>query len=196
MAAVSLAIIGKHNEPLYLREFGHDANSLDEAELFGLSSSSSSSNNASSISLRQEFILHAALDRFEQLNGPPPGFAWRQQQQQQQQQPQQSPTNPSTTTTTTTTRPPQSDPQFVGLLGPCEDLNLYAWMTTTHIKFLVAVQDAELDGDVVGLLRRLHRVYVEYRLNPMIALTEGPIQSKRFDAQVQQTIEAFNQSIM
>jgi hypothetical protein len=195
MAAVSLAIIGKHNEPLYLREFSHGDTRLDEAELFGLSSSGSSSNatggdsgnakhgGASSISLRQEFILHAALDRFEQLNGPPPGFAWRHQP------PPQSPTN-------TTTRPSQTDPQFVGLLGPCEDLNLYGWMTTTRIKFLVAVQDAELDGDVVGLLRRLHQAYVEYRLNPMIALTEGPIQSKRFDAQVQQTMEAFNQSIM
>ena len=68
-------------------------------------------------------------------------------------------------------------------------------MTTTQIKFLVAIQDAEIDGDIVGLLRRLHQTYVEYRLNPLGQLT-GPIQSKRFDEKVRQTIESYNRSVM
>ena len=71
----------------------------------------------------------------------------------------------------------------------------YGWMTTTQIKFLVAIQDAEIDGDIVGLLRRLHQTYVEYRLNPLGQLT-GPIQSKRFDEKVRQTIESYNRSVM
>eukprot|EP00977_Amphora_coffeiformis_P009124 scaffold2069_cov187-Amphora_coffeaeformis.AAC.41 len=196
MSAVSLAIIGKGNEPLYLCEFGSDDELReDDAALFGLetpSSSSSNNNNNNNnnnsggegkrkmCSLRQEFILHAALDRFVELNGPPPGFAWRHniaaQYQQQQQQ-------------------VVPDPQFVGLLGPWEDLRLYGWMTTTQIKFLVAIQDAEIDGDIVGLLRKLHQIYVEYRLNPLGPLT-GPIQSTRFDEKVRRTIEAYNRSVM
>ena len=196
MSAVSLAIIGKGNEPLYLREFGsEDEVADDDAALFGLTSSSSSNGTAADAttqrssdtgcSLRQEFILHAALDRFVQLNGPPPGFAWRHH----------------TAASAQHTPVPgmavnaDSDPQFVGLLGPWEDLRLYGWMTTTQIKFLVAIQDAEIDGDVVGLLRRLHQTYVEYRLNPLGQLT-GPIQSKRFDEKVRQTIESYNRSVM
>lgn len=203
MSAVSLAIIGKGNEPLYLREFGMEEH-VDDAELFNLSGGGGVGNNATeagdssdgnndnndnkpttsegTCSLRQEFVLHAALDRFEQLNGPPPGFAWRQQQQQQYQA--AVPLNSHNT-----------DPQFVGLLGPWEDLRLYGWMTTTQIKFLVAIQDAEIDGDIVGLLRRLHQTYVEYRLNPLGSLN-GPIISKRFDEKVRQTVESYNRSVM
>ena len=235
MAAVSLAIIGKGNEPLYLREFplltdmmsqddgggttssstGSSSSSSsidnDDAALFGLRSSNTSNNNndttdtssstspttQKACSLRQEFILHAALDRFVQLNGPPPGFAWRHY---------------SGATTATPTHPSSSwnnsnsnnHPQFVGLLGPWEDLLLYGWMTTTQIKFIVAIQDTtttttnhnDNDNDVVvRLLRRLHALYVEYRLNPLGPLT-GPIQSKRFDAKVQQTIQAYNRSVI
>ena len=200
MSAVSLAIIGKGNEPLYLREFGSEEGLDDDAALFGLSSSGTTTNNTegatanknagtsaiTGCSLRQEFILHAALDRFVQLNGPPPGFAWRHNHNNAaEQQPPQAQSMLSG----------ETDPQFVGLLGPWEDLRLYGWMTTTQIKFLVAIQDAEIDGDIVGLLRRLHQAYVEYRLNPLGPLT-GPIQSKRFDEKVRQTIESYNRSVM
>ena len=188
MSAVSLAIIGKGNEPLYLREFcGSEQD--DDAALFGLGGGNATAtqrNSDTGCSLRQEFILHAALDRFVQLNGPPPGFAWRHYTAASAQQ--HAPV-PGTAVNA------DSDPQFVGLLGPWEDLRLYGWMTTTQIKFLVAIQDAEIDGDVVGLLRRLHQTYVEYRLNPLGQLT-GPIQSKRFDEKVRQTIESYNRSVM
>ena len=175
MSAVSLGIIGKGNEPLYLRDFS-GATTVDDAALFGLTSdedggTTSSFSPTSTISLRQEFILHAALDRFVQVNGPPPGFAWRH----------------NVTPTTT------DDPQFVGLLGPWEDWLVYGWMTTTQIKFLVALQDNGEDTkqNAAGLLRQLHKLYVEYRLNPLGPLT-GPIVSKRFDEKVRQTIEGYN----
>jgi len=116
MAAVSLAILGKDNDPLYVREFFRgrssggdgDDHGIAEEELFGLVPPSangggsaaasdeeeeeesgnvplgtrgSSNNSNDSCSLRQQFVLHAALDRFEQLSGPPPGYAWRKQGQ-------------------------------------------------------------------------------------------------------------------
>jgi len=105
MSVISLAIIGKNNTPLYLREFfdEDDDSSRDlitsEAELFGLPKPPSST--GSSCSLRQQFLLHAALDRFEQLSGPPPGNAWRK---------------PGVMGT---------DAMFVGLLCPVEDMRIY-----------------------------------------------------------------------
>ena len=155
---ISLAIIGKNNEPLYLREFvdrktGQRRDLVDEAELFGLAPSalgedtgaepeqeqstvdtgSSDEDDDSGIgdtipsfrsvpvSLKQEFLLHAAVDRFEQLSGPPPGLAWRRN--------------------TNTAQTNDSNPMYMGLLYPVEDLRVYAYCTTTQIKFFCVVVD-------------------------------------------------------
>jgi hypothetical protein len=151
MSAISLAVIGKGNEPLYLRDFCENVMRDDwesDKELFGLSvvsssattamstlpvnpldgaattsttttttphrakrthTTSSSSSSSSSggggcavqCSLRQQFILHAACDRFDQLAGPHQGFAWR---------------SPGAS---------GSDAMFVGLLCPIEDMRVY-----------------------------------------------------------------------
>lgn len=109
---MSLAILGKNDEPLYLREFyaTDDDERIAEEELFGLPShpdgtaTDDNKKKGSTVfdcSLRQQFILHAALDRFEQLSGPPPGFAWRK---------------PGVVGT---------DAMFVGLLCPVEHLRVY-----------------------------------------------------------------------
>jgi hypothetical protein len=106
MSAVSLAIIGKSNEPLYLKEFFRDASSsgkseevISEEELFGLPPPSTPRHV--DCSMRQQFLLHDALDRFEQLAGPHPGYAWRA---------------PGVSGT---------DAMWVGLLCPVEDLRVY-----------------------------------------------------------------------
>jgi len=150
---ISLAIIGKNNEPLYIKEFvesnGRRRDLLDENELFGIATTttSSSTNNDNDeedategiaedssdsdysgivqqksyrlarVSLKQEFILHSALDRFEQLSGPPPGYAWRK------------------------TTANDTNPMYVGLLYPVEDYRVFGWVTTTRIKFFVVVTD-------------------------------------------------------
>lgn len=116
MSLISLAIIGKNNTPLYLKEFFDENSSNDdllvsEAQLFGLNDNTTNANTdttttgsstkQSSCSLRQQFLLHAALDRFEQIAGPPPGNAWRA---------------PGVTGT---------DAMFVGLLCPVEDMRIY-----------------------------------------------------------------------
>lgn len=129
MALISLAIVGKNNEPLFLREFreeslGGSLNDVPEAELFGLTVSSSGgltdgfSSKAKECSLRQQFILHAALDRFDELSGPPPGFAWR---------------TPGST---------GSDAMWVGLLSTVEEFRVYGYMTTTRLKFMAVVEDS------------------------------------------------------
>lgn len=129
MAMLSLAIVGKNNEPLFLREFREESaggflNDVPEAELFGLTVSSSGgltdgfSSKAKECSLRQQFILHAALDRFDELSGPPPGFAWRA---------------PGSTGT---------DAMWVGLLCPVEEMRVYGYMTTTKLKLMAVVEDS------------------------------------------------------
>lgn len=107
MTAVSLAIIGKNSEPLYLKEFfDENAPSASEEELFGLpprenNTASSDADKTAGCSLRQQFLLHAALDRFEQLAGPPPGCAWRTQGVS------------------------GTDAMWAGLLCPVEDMRIY-----------------------------------------------------------------------
>jgi hypothetical protein len=118
MTAISLAIVGKSSEPLYIKQFfdegsSNEADLLSEEELFGLAAPTENNNEESSLSnaslsnkhpdcsLRQQFILHAALDRFEQLDGPPPGYAWRV---------------PGVS---------GADAMFVGLLCPVEDMRVY-----------------------------------------------------------------------
>lgn len=113
MSALSLAIIGKNNEPLYMKEFreaGLSEEMYDERILFGLSTApSEKEGNSSKMTLggfdcssRHQFILHSALDRFEQLAGPPPGYGWRQ-----------------------ATGAAGTDGMFVGLLTPIEELRVY-----------------------------------------------------------------------
>ncbi len=113
MAALSLAIIGKNNEPIYLKEF-RDAGfpeEINDATLFGLSQyvGSTSDDKASKerpdgfdCCSRYQFTMHAALDRLEQLAGPPPGYGWRK----------------SSTVAGV-------DAMFVGLLTPVEETRVY-----------------------------------------------------------------------
>jgi hypothetical protein len=114
MAAISFAIIGKNNEPLYLKEFDDSLNtSISEEEFFGVSLSTP----RNQISLKHEFLLHAALDRLEQVAGPPPGYGWRKSSDS------------------------LKSGMFVGLLCPHEEVRVYGYVTTTKIVFLLTVED-------------------------------------------------------
>jgi hypothetical protein len=126
MTAISLAIVAKSSEPLYIKQFfdegsSNEADLISEEELFGLPAPTESNESSSpnkkhpDCSLRQQFILHAALDRFEQLDGPPPGYAWR---------------SPGVS---------GADAMFVGLLCPVEDMRVYGkaskWRTALRILY-------------------------------------------------------------
>jgi hypothetical protein len=180
MAAISLAIIGKNNEPLFIKEFFDESNRcstnfLYEEELFGLPPPKDRPPPA--CSLRQQFILHSALDRFEQLAGPSPGYAWR------------------------TTNASGTDAMFVGLLCPVDDLRVYGYMTTTQIKFILCVEDDALPDDqpsvdemIKRLLFKIHRLYVEQTLNPFSSMG-APISSPRFESQLKSTVTAYNHAV-
>lgn len=151
MSLVSVAVVSKDNRPLYLKDFRGSRDNPASGESFPIdvfdlareaSNTSLSASPASSgaggctvppldaeigksCSMDQQFVLHSALDRIEQLMEPGGlGAAWRYG------------------------RPNQlgHEAMFVGLVGQCDDLRLYAYITTTKIKIIVACEDAFLPG--------------------------------------------------
>lgn len=179
--------------PLYIQEFyaaSHERDAaVTEEELFGLpvhrdplpvtssASSPPSSKSSPKCSLRQQFVLHAALDRFEQLAGPHPGCGWRQ---------------PGVS---------GNDAMWVGLLLPDQDMRVYGYQTTTQIKFLLTVEDDASIGDqrtvdetIKRLCIKLHRLYVEYTLNPFSPIS-GPLESARFTQKVNDCVTAYNRAL-
>jgi Sedlin, N-terminal conserved region len=242
MAAAALAILGKSNEPLYVREFldeGAGASRVSDEELFALprppvphdvggvvarkdrpreTTTATNEGGGVDCSIQLQFVLHAALDRFDELAGSS-GYAWRA---------------PGDTGT---------DAMFVGLLKPVDNFRVYGasdscsrysgqsepdrlyrgkltlslrcrlggwdvvsgYMTTTQIRFVLVVEDhhasaapgrdqRSVDDAIFRLFVKLHRLYVEHTLNPFGALS-GPIQSHKMDRKVHECVTAFNRSI-
>mmetsp|Transcript_131337 Transcript_131337/g.379944 ORF Transcript_131337/g.379944 Transcript_131337/m.379944 type:complete len:184 (-) Transcript_131337:23-574(-) len=179
MAALSLAVVGKNNEPLYLKEF-READLVDDLALFGINGeeeekSSKETWNGFQCSCRQQFIMHAALERVEQLAGPE-GFGWRA---------------PNAT---------GADAMFVGLLAPVEETRVYGYVTTTGIKFILVVEDEavpdiqkNVDDEIKALMIEIHNLFVADLMNPFKEIGSH-IQSKRFVRGVQNCVAAFNQT--
>ena len=155
MAAVSLTILGKNCEPLFIKEFSSENGPTEleatEEELFGFHVSGSQAHDrrgnddnnhhhgrrfGKDCSLRQQFILHAALDRFEQLSGPPPGYGWRA---------------PGVA---------GSDAMFVGLLTPVEDMKVYG--TQQEFFFFVLSLPCSRSLTCHRYISEVHRVYDNY----------------------------------
>ena len=98
MSVVSLAIINRENEPLYVREFGESESAL-QTDIFGLGPADSASSFAGECSIRQQFILQEGLERLVHVDGP--GFFWR------------------------AAGATGNDAKFVGLLFPSEEFRVY-----------------------------------------------------------------------
>ncbi|KAI2498922.1 hypothetical protein MHU86_15550 [Fragilaria crotonensis] len=201
MNVISVAIVSTNNTPLFLKDFRDEESSssllpcgdIPEAELFGLKTITTStksggstgtdgfSSRAKECSLRQQFILHAALDRFEELAGPPPGVAWRQ---------------PGAY---------GADAMWVGLLCPVEEMRVYGYMTTSKLKLMAVVEDTLdsfqglqgklLEDEVKQLFIRIHELLVEYTLNPFNPIDGRKFSSPSFDKRVSDTVRQFNRTV-
>jgi len=147
MAALSLAIVGKDNAPIFTKDFvpPEDDCSLDEAYmLFGVehdeSNQQPSSSASSSASWKHQFGYQKALDRLEQLTTQPDGK-------------KKLPHNKN----------------FVGVLIPLEEKLVYGYLTNTHIKLLLLVEDTFEENNnnaIRKLLEELHELYVRDTMNP------------------------------
>jgi len=187
MAAVGLAIIGKNNSPLYVREFLSEQNSCndrdDEAVLFGLKPNSRTKPAASA---RCWFALHEALDRLEQLTKTLDG--------KKKKIPSDSSSNNN---------------NFAGLLLPLEETRVYGYLTNTQIKFVLIVEDegpnaAEATAfDIQQLFEEIHELYTREIMNPFSnsgssysntsSISDSNQLSKKFDVRVRKHIANFNQ---
>mmetsp|Transcript_18950 Transcript_18950/g.44884 ORF Transcript_18950/g.44884 Transcript_18950/m.44884 type:complete len:228 (-) Transcript_18950:8-691(-) len=196
MSLFSVAVLSKDNRPLYLKEFNGSSGSASvegssrsgdtltssddlfdlarEASTLSVSSTSTSSAGGArsagplnagigqSCSIDQQFILHAALGRLEQLTEPKgQGAAWR------------------------FGRPNQlgHEAMWVGLVGHVDDVRLYAYVTTTKVKIIVACEDTSLPGqaeqgrahDVAlkNLMIKIHSLYCDHIANPFTDINEN-----------------------
>lgn len=185
MALVSFAVVGRENEPLYLRDFDKDEASPAEGEGAGFAEASpeddpfgfftkSDARANESCSLHHQFIIHAALDRFEEITGPMAGNRWR---------------TPGAT---------GSNAMWVGLLCPIEEVRVYGYLTNTSIKFMAVIKDGDdrrqsiREADLKSLFANAHQLYVEYLLNPFSQL-RGKIVSTKFDDGLKQHVQSFNE---
>jgi hypothetical protein len=153
MSVLSFAIIGKNRQPIYIKEFSnhnHDVTTnsstnnnnnndddddlimmqdvVSDMDIFGISSSTSSSTTKTSLSssyctVRQQFILHDALDIMEQWIESNNYNNTNQQQQQQI-------LNPLVSAFAAA-----HDAMFAGLLYPMEDMRIYG-MFIVNFKIL------------------------------------------------------------
>jgi hypothetical protein len=239
MSLLGIAIIGKSNEPLYLCDctrltttgptFGGDAttsttapltddddSSDADADLFGFIQATASQGQRQSLPLERQFMMHAALDRLEELVGaskPDGTMPLRPQHHQRSSSSSSSNNNNSRSNNNLLSG---NNAHWLGLLTVQDgDCAVYGHVVVaTNLKFLALVQSSSLvDGGGSGaagagssvssknvttaaavkkLLASLHDNYIDYLLNPFSKI-RGPIDSPRFDAKVRETVARYEQ---
>ena len=190
MALVSVAVVGRDNEPLYLRDFGDGPSTADasdgdgdggeeEEDPFGFLGGGGRS-PGESCSQRHTNMVHAGLDRVEELLRAGPLGPWR-----------------------TPGAVGSANSMWVGLLCTMDDMRLYGYLTNTGIKFLALVEDGRgsppeeekatlaREKDLKSLFVILHKLFVEYSMNPFSKL-RGKISSRRFDEGLDECVGALN----
>jgi len=191
MTLVTLAIVDKDNTPLYLCDFKENIHSSSthqqnnnsvssiiedkDDDTFGFFEENARKMNESS-SLKHQFVMHSALDRCEELVTPNAGGS-----------------NPSTST--------GSNSMWIGFLGLIGETKVYGYMTTTKIKFLASIEDSVDNGrkhfareaGLKALFGNIHKLYVEYRMNPFSKNTDNTkISSQKFDDEISELVKTFN----
>jgi hypothetical protein len=70
---------------------------------------------------------------------------------------------------------------YLGLLYPTEEYRVYGYISNTHMKFVLVLDEAApREEDLKRLFKRLHHLFVDVTSNPLY--THGlPITSRKFD---------------
>ncbi|KAG2499243.1 hypothetical protein HYH03_002822 [Edaphochlamys debaryana] len=81
---------------------------------------------------------------------------------------------------------------YLGLLYPTEDYRVYGYLTNTHVKIIVLLDDeAPVKDDLVmRVMKRLHNLYVDTTSNPFHKFGM-PISSPRFDAALESIVSVY-----
>lgn len=188
-ALVSIAIIGKDNDPLYIRDFplasrstmsllplsGDSTDSTEDDDPFGYTLSSKSHTSC----LRYQFMIHAVLDAFED----------------------------QIELRSLSLKNADTYECYMGLLCPVDELRVYGYMTKTGVKMIAMLEDTldfyqfsresnaiSSEAEMKSLFAKIHVLYVEHCLNPFSKL-KGQITSKRFDDGIIRHVNMFNASL-
>ncbi|GFR41299.1 hypothetical protein Agub_g1975 [Astrephomene gubernaculifera] len=88
--------------------------------------------------------------------------------------------------------PGDAQDAYLGLLYPTEDFKVYGYLTNTHLKILLLLDDEgpAKDEVVMRVFRRLHSLYVDTASNPFHVFGL-PISSARFDVQLEQIVAVY-----
>ena len=165
MTIVALSIIGKENQPLYLRTFGQQAGGGATDNMQG-----------SGGELRFHFICHTALDFVEEkveaqrhasgASGAGAGAAGGSKLD-----------------------------MYLGLLFPFEEYCIHGYLTNTRIKLIAVVDEEDAkDAEMRALFRRLHTLYIDTISNPFFAADAELSTSTSFQRQLERIVEAYNPS--
>jgi len=170
-----IAIIGKNNEPLYLRDCSEnepnqhsssdDVNAAKEGDQDPFGFSQSLSEPRSSMPLQLQLVAYAALDSLDEVlvTG------------QTKQQP-------------VIKKSISSLPNWVGLLLELDEQAVYGYVSATNIKYLALTKGKSEVKVMHAFLKEIHQHFISYIMNPF-ANTRGPITSTLFDEQVRKSAE-------
>jgi len=203
MSLQCLAILGSKNEPLYICASGptedendhntdgkNDASAISQQaeDVFGFFGDNDDDDDASKqeaaksgfikipASIRHEMMIHAAIDRIEELLGSHRKITWKRFQR---------------------------GSHWIGQICPMEEYDIYGYVTTSDVKFLALL---ERDGivpvkkrkevDIKILFTAIHDCYVRYTLNPFSKI-RGKIQPPcaEFETTLQSAMDQYNNAV-
>ncbi|KAK9374092.1 Sedlin, N-terminal conserved region-domain-containing protein [Lipomyces chichibuensis] len=163
-----VALMGRENNPLYVRSFAPEtASTSHDPDSTGVSSYDDSSSigppsakvtTSRDTELRYHFLAHISLDVFA-------------------------------------ARLPQktSDSDF-GLLFVQDGMAMYGWMTNTGVKIVLGFASGEIIGsEIRSIFRAIHFAYISLVCNPFYTMDERrPIHSRKFDINIGRIVNAWN----
>ena len=173
MVVVGAAVLGKENNPLYVRAFGQ----YDQ--------------------LRFQFIVHTALDSVEEKGVPRScvqtcahcsnkidhriwGCPLIVRAVAAQRQAAQGGSGGNS-----------KFDSYLGLLYPIEEYRVYGFLSNCRVKLIVVLDEEEVkDGEMKALFRRLHALYVDTVSNPFHTPDSELYGCASFDRQVERIVEA------
>jgi Sedlin, N-terminal conserved region len=178
---LGIAVLGKSNEPLYLRNCRPSAGVAQASDGDENSSNNSSNKNDplglssmtrpvhASLPLDDQIVIHAALDSFEEkvdrtVTGQMPMVKKQTS---------------------------SALPHWVGLLLTRGRSTVYGYVTATNVKIFALVESHNKKTNVKEIqdfMKNVHMYYIEYIMNPFCP-TKGGIKSTTFDEKIRSATE-------
>mmetsp|Transcript_27054 Transcript_27054/g.63315 ORF Transcript_27054/g.63315 Transcript_27054/m.63315 type:complete len:201 (-) Transcript_27054:237-839(-) len=194
MSLRCLALLGSKNEPLYVcapdpvdgdnDDDGEAAQQMDDVfGFFGASQPDTDTDTNTDpttpgpikrpASIRHEIMIHAAIDRIEELIGSHKKTSWKRFQR---------------------------GSHWVGLICPMEEYDVYGYVTSSDVKIVALL---ERDGiiplkkrkevDIKIMFTAIHNCYVKYTMNPFSEI-RGKIEApcSQFEKRLQAAMNQYN----